>query len=285
MPIPTQPKASLRPKVVSRSKVSLTAQRQRVVSTSHHPRRIVLANKPKEVFRRRDAPNPQLVYNGGQLIENVHVITVYCGNAWNDPLLNQHCDKLESFFSYIVTSSLIDQLGEYSINRYTIGHGTHDTANDSFIITDSDPGPTVADTDIQLMLQAEIQAGNLPPFDTNTLYFVFTPPNTVVEMGGGASCSSFCGYHDNINSQIFYAVLPFPDCNACVGDLGDPFDASTVVASHELCEAITDPVPGSGWYDTNYGEIGDICEAEGNVKQVGNYVVQLEWSNQQNNCV
>jgi hypothetical protein len=28
-------------------------------------------------------------------------------------------------------------------------------------------------------------------------------------------------------------------------------EALTTTSSHELCEAITDPVPGQGWYDLN----------------------------------
>jgi hypothetical protein len=36
-------------------------------------------------------------------------------------------------------------------------------------------------------------------------------------------------------------------------------DALTSTSSHELCEAITDPIPGQGWYDDANGEIGDIC--------------------------
>ena len=51
----------------------------------------------------------------------------------------------------------------------------------------------------------------------------------------------------------------------------------------KLCEAITDAVPGSGWYDDTNGEIGDICAW--NFKQVSGYTVQLEWSNKQGACV
>jgi hypothetical protein len=36
-------------------------------------------------------------------------------------------------------------------------------------------------------------------------------------------------------------------------------DALTGTSSHELCEAITDPVPGASWYDDHNGEIGDIA--------------------------
>jgi len=76
--------------------------------------------------------------------------------------------------------------------------------------------------------------------------------------------------------------MPYPDCQGCTGSLAT-FDALTSTSSHELSEAITDPIPGQGWYDQNNGEIGDICAWK--TKQVGNYTVQLEWSNNANSCV
>ncbi len=90
------------------------------------------------------------------------------------------------------------------------------------------------------------------------MYFVFLPPGVKVALGGSQSCQAFCGYNDAIGTQIFYAVMPFPDCSGCRGNLA-PFDALTATSSHELCEAITDPIPGKGWYDDANGEIGDIC--------------------------
>ncbi len=113
----------------------------KVVPSHHHPRRIVLANRPEVAFRRRNV-SPELVYMGGPLIENVHVVTVYWGNTWHDPLTTPYVKKLNAFFSYIVTSPLIDQLSEYNMNGYIIGHGTH-ANNDSYLITDSDPAPTI----------------------------------------------------------------------------------------------------------------------------------------------
>jgi hypothetical protein len=59
-------------------------------------------------------------------------------------------------------------------------------------------------------------------------------------------------------------------------------DALTSTSSHELCEAITDPVPGQGWYDDMHGEIGDICAWQ--TKKLGDYMVQLEWSNKDGTC-
>jgi len=62
-----------------------------------------------------------------------------------------------------------------------------------------------------------------------------------------------------------------------------PLDALTSVCSHELAEAITDPVPGQGWYDDTNGEIGDICAWQN--KKLGAYAVQLVWSNRAKGCI
>ena len=103
-----------------------------------------------------------------------------------------------------------------------------------------------------------------------------------VVQGGAASCQAFCDYHNATSSGIFYAVMPYPGCTGCRGDL-TVFEALTLTSSHELCEAITDPIPGAGWYDDMNGEIGDICAWQ--TKKVGLYTVQLEWSNRTGTCV
>jgi len=75
--------------------------------------------------------------------------------------------------------------------------------------------------------------------------------------------------------------MPFPNCAGCLGGMTN-LDALTSTSSHELCEAITDPLPGQGRYDDTHGEIGDICAWQ--TKKLGNYTVQLEWSNQDASC-
>ena len=70
--------------------------------------------------------------------------------------------------------------------------------------------------------------------------------------------------------------------SGCLGGLST-LDSLTSTSSHELCEAITDPIPGAGWYDDANGEIGDICAWE--TRKLGAYTVQLEWSNKAGKCV
>lgn len=224
------------------------------------------------------AAAPQLTYRGGPLLTAVEVVTVFWGARWASDL-QPLGGQINTFFDTILQSTLLDQLAEYSVPAYNIGHGRR---TGTVTITDQEPPASVSDATIQTMLQARIQSGSLPPIDANTLYCVYLPPGTVVSQGGGQSCLSFCGYHNNGPSGLYYAVLPSPDCSGCLGSLAS-FDALTSISSHELCEAITDPIPGQGWYDDTNGEIGDICAWQS--KSLDGYTVQLEWSNRQNACV
>ena len=131
-------------------------------------------------------------------------------------------------------------------------------------------------------MQQQIDAGTAPKPGPSTFYVVYVESGVTVDQGGSASCQSFCGYHDTFGAQIFYGVLPYPDCWGCTGGQ-DTFTALTITTSHELCEAITDPIPGEGWYDDANGEIGDICAWK--TKTVGKYTVQQEWSNRAGQCV
>ena len=241
-----------------------------------HPLRIVpLHTAPRIV----SATHPELTYRNGPLLTNAEVFTLFWGSAWqaaaNSPLMTH----MNDFFDFVLTSKLLEQLAEYNVPGKSIGHGQR---TGSTVLTSSEPGKTVTDAAIQKMLQSEITAGTLPGKTANSLYFVFLPPGTQVDQGGSKSCTSFCGYHDSTTDNIFYAVMPYPGCAGCEGGLAIP-DALTSTSSHELCEAITDPVPGTGWYDDANGEIGDICAWK--TKTLGSYVVQLEWSNSADACV
>jgi hypothetical protein len=231
-----------------------------------------------ELAESASAAPPHLVYNQGPLLANVQVFTIFWGAKWRTqaPLMQ----KINAFFDYVLTSPLIDQLAEYSVPKYTIGHGKRIGTT---LVTTPSPSITVTDSAIRHFLQQEISTNTSVPKPTpNTLYFVYVQPGVKVVQGGSASCQAFCGYHDAISSGLFYAVMPYPGCSGCTGGLA-PADALTSTSSHELCEAITDPVPGQGWYDQANGEIGDICAWK--TKQLGGYTVQLEWSNQHNSCL
>lgn len=225
--------------------------------------------------------SPLLVYYGGAILENVAVYTIFWGQNWyTSAYYKTMAQNINYFFSVILKSPLIDQLSEYNTPNHTIGYGS---LVGTKTITQLAPvtGTSVTDTAIQNALTDWIKAGTIAPISKNSLYFIYTDINVKVIMGGSASCTGFCGYHNNIGDS-YYAVMPFPSCKGCLGGLS-AIDALTGTSSHELCEAITDPVPGTGWYDPINGEIGDICAWK--FKKIEGYNVQMEWSNKAGQCL
>ncbi len=248
------------------------------LDTHKHPIRIVPLHRP-EAPAAAKAAAPRLTYRNGPLLTGVRVFTVFWGSWWQQAPNSNLLTQINQFFDYILSSQLIDQLGEYSIPGQTIGHGSR---IGSTLLTSTNPSASVQDSSIQQLLQQEIDAGVLPATNANILYFLFLPDGVQVLQGNSASCQSFCGYHDTFGKGVYYAVMPYPGCSGCTGRLA-VFDALTSTTSHELCESITDPIPGQGWYDDMNGEIGDICAWK--TRKLGNYTIQLEWSNQASSCV
>jgi hypothetical protein len=244
--------------------------------------RVVPVHTQDELAHPRGAAPPppaaRLTYRNGPLLESVQVFTAFWGPDWATGDLATLAGQLNTFFDTILVGALMDQLTEYDVPGHGIGKGTRiGTAT----ITSPTLRQSASDTAVQKMLQARIADGTLPAATPNTLYFVYLPPGVVSVQGGSRSCTQFCGYHSDVSGQIFYAVMPYPGCAGCVGSL-DVLAAVTSTSSHELCEAITDAVPGSGWYDDVNGEIGDICAWQ--TKELDGYTVQLEWSNAANAC-
>jgi hypothetical protein len=225
------------------------------------------------------APAPRLTYRKGPLIAAVEVFTIFWGAAWKTSPQNTLIGRLNAFFDFVLTSPLIDQLSEYNAGGYKIAHGRR---TGTATITTGLRGTSITDTAIQAFLTQHLGKSGVPKATASSLYFIYVAPGVRVVMGGSASCQAFCGYHSDIGGKTFYAVMPYPGCTGCTGD-AEVFDALTSTSSHELCEAITDPVPGSGWYDDANGEIADICAWQ--TRRTGDYVVQLEWSNKAGKCL
>jgi hypothetical protein len=251
--------------------------------SAHEAIRVVPIYPPKPRLRIGELPQrairAKLIYRGGALIQSAEVYSIFWGKSWGNAADSKALVKqMDAFFNDILVSSLIDQLAEYNVSGQRIGRGR---VIGSKVITAGAPAKSVTDSSIQTALKKWISGKTVPKNNRDTLYFIFLEPGVVSVMGGSRSCQSYCGYHSN-SGTIYYAVMPYPGCDGCLGGL-KVFDALTATSSHELCEAITDPVPGTGWYDDANGEIGDICAWQ--FRQIGSYTVQLEWSNTQNKCV
>ncbi|HEV3006549.1 MAG TPA: hypothetical protein VGX78_18915, partial [Pirellulales bacterium] len=228
-------------------------------------------------------------YNGGPLIQNVKIEAVYYSPWESDPTLQGQQQYMDQYFSFITQSSFIDQLlTPFSVNAQInangnlvpiagetpqiIGHGSFlgDDFNQISLTVNPMVGyATLDDSNIRTMLENEFQAGNVPAPDANTLYYVFAPPKTDVTAFGADSKGGFFGYHSNFvdgaNRNFTYAVMPYPSFpNSKAPGAATIADSLTAVGSHEIAEAITDPIGLSGWAGKEVGfgeqEIADQAQ-------------------------
>src|SRR5205823_11587696 len=66
---------------------------------------------------------PRLTYRGGALLASVQVFLFFWGDAWQqDPQLGL-VQQVNDFFEFVLTSPLMDQMAEYSVQDFTIGPG------------------------------------------------------------------------------------------------------------------------------------------------------------------
>jgi hypothetical protein len=160
---------------------------------------------------------------------------------------------------------------------------------------------TIDDVDIQAELQHQVDIGELPRPDKNTLYMVYFPPNLTITSFGATSCVDYCAYHffkglPNID-HIIYGVMPdisAPACFAGCSSTPDLFGTVTSISAHEFAESITDPFPTPGsnpsypqaWNTIDGFEIGDLCVFSNNtlITPQRTYVVQSLWDNFANGC-
>ena len=135
-----------------------------------------------------------------------------------------------------------------------------------------------------------LTANNVTP-DPNAIYFVFTSNFPKI---------NYCAWHSagtigNVTVQVAYVpnttgVTGCAPRGGYTADNGLTQGTQSIADStaHEFMEAVTDPVPGSGWVDKNGEEIADKCETfYGGLVTLNKTKWQLqgEWSNAAGGCV
>jgi len=211
----------------------------------------------------------------GSTIASPHVTNVYLGPFWGDKTF------VEGFSKAIVENGYLDPLRQLN---YGTGSGVY---------LGSIEGPalkspsTFTDADARSTLTKLLDAGTIHG-DANSLFVLILPDKVVSVLQGDKSCQKFCGYHDALpynGRDIAYAVLPSSLCSGCGGEIGD----FTAVYAHELAEACTDKVPGSGWVADDGSENGDleawILFGWGPPADPNRYTIQGYYTNERGNTV
>jgi len=251
----------------------------------------------------------KVLYYGGPVISHAQIYMI----LWGDKISDATKKSMPDFYASVLNSNYMDWLKIYNTNGVSAQDGREGTNQEigrgSFIqtiqINPSQVSGTLDDTVIRAELDKAITAGILPKPSADILFMIHFPPNLKItfkdETGTVAtSCQQFCAYHMDYESKtygnIYYGVIPNLDSMAC--SMGCGFGGSlvrqTVCASHEVTEAITDPIPTPGnspkypqaWNTNDGNEVGDLCQsATGNLKgKAAVYKVQQEWNNSTNGC-
>jgi hypothetical protein len=159
------------------------------------------------------------------------------------------------------------------------------------------PGNCLTDaqiqTEIQRVMSVKGWTGGL-----NRIVLLFTSSGEGSCIGGSCAYTEYCAYHGAITSvspNIIYANMPYGNLSVCqVPGTPSPngnaaADAVISVTSHEVTEAITDPLL-NAWYTAQGNEIGDLCNfnygsntwdgGKANQSWTGHfYEVQMEFDN------
>src|ERR1700674_5517766 len=86
----------------------------------------------------------QLTYRGGPLLPAAQVFIFFWGTAWEGAQAAL-VQQINQFFDFVLTSPLLDQLGEYSVAGMTIGQGSRTGS----VILSTDPPSAIPDAALQ----------------------------------------------------------------------------------------------------------------------------------------
>lgn len=245
---------------------------------------------------------PAMTNNGGPVIPSATVVMVLwerSGGATFDPSVQSW---VPAFYSHFVND--FSWLAEYSSgSNQVIGAPgglmgiyriTPSASAGGTLLNDSAFGPELA---------AQVNNKHLPAPTASTIYAIHLPKEVQAFFPGtkGTTCGSICGYHSFANSggyTFHYTVIAdLSDCRSACLPGHSVADSETLVASHEIDEAVTDPegvVSGPAWKNAvscvnaqgvTLNEIGDVCESKGTYLQNEPYLVSTNWSRRELSCV
>ncbi len=221
---------------------------------------------------------PDVADHSGPVMAHVQLVPIFYADDTDTQVLT-------SFSQWIVGSQWLNTVGaDYGVS----------TGSVLKVVQRTDTAPaTIDDSDIIKLLYAGLADGTLPkPAGGlgDVLYMLWFPATTTVTAGPDKSCDAFGGYHNSVRQggvELSYAVIAA--CSDFVDGLTDLEDRE-VVASHELIEAATDPLPDnhpsfqlddptSPWF--GFGtEVADLCQRGDTteiVREAG-FVAQRSWS-------
>lgn len=247
-----------------------------------------------KIARGKNTSGGPVVYYGGPVISAVKLYAVF----WTAAVDKTTQAKIGPFYDALANSSYIDMLKQYGTKDQTIGRGSFGGV---ITLKPINTSKSLDQKDVEAEIIAQLDKGVLPKPDGNTLFMIHFPQGYRITAFGGASCSTWCADHEGIKNHpkygnVAYAMMPDMG-GACAFGCGSngTFGNLTVSASHEIAEAITDPMsPAAGqqnafpaaWLSPDQNEIGDLCVKGISTlsSKAASYPVQDEYDNSIRGC-
>jgi hypothetical protein len=227
-------------------------------------------------------PTPPLLYDGGpvQLAAEVHLI--FWGSNWQSTGASAR-QQVETLFGGFSGSAYQGILTQYSDASGYVASGI------SLPLPYSDGGvaapASVNDAAIRNEVAHAIAVTGWAR-TANSQFVVLVAPGATYAPGFD---TGFCAYHGVDGAGSSYTFDPYigdePFLAGCSGY--DPQrnvnNVTSMLASHEYAESVTDPNTFSGWRTSDGFEIGDICASGDDQLPDGAYAQGL-WDNYENAC-
>lgn len=267
---------------------------------------------------------PMLYHSGGSVMHpSVQVFTIF----WvPSKLQNGGSTGMSSHYQSVQKSMLTDYAGHSLDNNntqyYQISGGTttyiQNAGSFGKSILDTNPYPAsgcsdsatpgncITDAQIQAEIKRVMSAMSLTG-GLNKIYMLFTSSgegSCFDSSGNSCAYVQYCAYHGSFKigtTPVVYSNEPYGNLNVCqIQNAPSPnsdavADAAASTASHELTEAITDPLL-NAWFTAQGNEIGDLCAYtygstgwdSGKANEMWNghfYLLQEEFDNHTRSCV
>lgn len=224
-----------------------------------------------------------LTNRGGKVLAQPEFQPIYVGSYWR-----RGAGAKDRAYNDAFAKDLVKGNHEALLSQYGVGQGRFAP---STVVSGASP-KSFTQADVVALVQKQIASGAVKD-GPETVHMVVLPPGTVLKDGNVDSTQGLGGYHgsyaDAQGKSVYYAVVCYSQGANGIDFTGTGRNNVTITESHEFDEAATDPDVGTGklgWYNTQYGEIGDLAVNSGLVpldkafgKDSGGYDVQVEWSN------
>jgi hypothetical protein len=208
--------------------------------------------------------------NQGPVLSHIDLQPIFWGPEWSSNPYSNAASSMVTSLRQLLAGPYLRGLSQYrGISGGTVRAG--------LFVGAEPPPPAVSDNDLLSLIKGLVNSGQAPDFKSNPqiFYLVLTPDGH-----SSAAHPSASGYHnfDPQNTAMRYALV--------VWSPGYPTEDWVYIATHEIVEACSDPLPFSGFVAPVNGqiqEIADVCQPKHDTSD--GVVAAAYWSNTDAACI